>query len=100
MPEKNEIQKQFEKKEALCKRFGLRNGMFFATYRLKNQIWKLDGFEFGFGDLREEDIFRIQYELVTGEVFEGFNEHHGSDFQQRKNPMIIIKHHHVKYPTR
>lgn len=81
-------------------RFTLHNGQFFGEYRLKNQTWKLNGIKIGFGDLRQEDIDRIQKCLTDDETFEGFNEHHGTEFQQFSNPMIIITSHEIAYPTR
>lgn len=76
--------------EATRERFGLKDGQFFAVNRKKNLQWVLNEEPFGFGDLRDEDIQRIQGDLSKGEIFKGFNEHHGTEFQQRKNPVVII----------
>lgn len=77
--------------ERIRDRFGLSQGQFFATYQCKNLWWELDGGIFGFGDLTSEDVFRIQRALKEDETFLGWNEHHGTQFQQRKSPMIRIK---------
>jgi hypothetical protein len=73
-----------------CNRFGIFNGQFFATYRYKNLWWFLDKRPIGFGDLRDQDISKIQEELVEGEEFVGWNEHHNSHFHQTDTPMIRI----------
>lgn len=80
-------------------RFGLRHGQLWAEYKLKNQQWFLNGKKIGFGDLRTSDILRISNTLEEGEVFEGFNEHHGGQFQQRENPMVTIKLHNIDFPN-
>jgi hypothetical protein len=81
-----------------CARFGLRDGQFFAHWQKKNQHWFLNGKWIGFGDIRGEDIERIQAELKDGEKFEGFNEHHMSRFMQRENPVICIDMNSVVFP--
>lgn len=74
----------------LRERFALRNGQFFGHYRYKNLQWELNGQFFGFGDLRDQDIIRIQEELAPDETFIGWNEHHGTDWQQTEVPMVLI----------
>lgn len=76
---------------ALLMRFGLRDGQFFAYFKHSNLHWFLNDKEFGYGDLRDEDIVRIAEELKPGEEFIGWNEHHGSRFQQTNTPIIRIK---------
>lgn len=73
-----------------AERFGLHDGQFFGHYRYKNLQWFSDGTYIGYGDLRNEDIDRIQQNLHDGEVFEGFNEHHGTEWQQTSTPMVRI----------
>jgi hypothetical protein len=75
----------------LLHRFELRDGQFFAEYRYSNLHWFLNDKEFGYGDLREEDIKRIAARLYVGEQFIGWHEHHGSRFQQTNTPVIRIK---------
>lgn len=74
----------------ICKRFHLRDGVFWGEYRHKNLHWFLNDKRFGFGDLRDSDIQIIHMALEPGEVFKGYNEHHGSSFMQRENPVIEI----------
>ena len=76
-------------KEILSK-FRLLNGQFFAFYAYKNLQWFLDGCYIGFGDLRDEDILFIQTQLEDGQEFVGWNEHHGTQWQQTKTPMVRI----------
>jgi hypothetical protein len=71
-------------------RFFLNNGQFFAYNSRKNLWWYLNGERFGFGDLREKDILLIRLLIEPGEVFEGFNEHHLTEWMQRESPMIRI----------
>lgn len=76
--------------QEIAERFGITNGQFFAEYRYKNLWWFLNELACGYGDLREEDILRIQNELVEGEEFIGWNEHHMGRFHQTDTPMIRI----------
>ena len=76
---------------ALRNRFGLSDGKIASPYTYKNLHWELDGLFFGYGDISPEDVFRIQNHLENGEVFQGWNEHHQSAWQQTKFPMIRIK---------
>lgn len=64
---------QVAKRKELCKRFGMYDGQWFATYYAKNQNWVLNGTEFGYGDLRPEDIERIAESLEDDETFEAFH---------------------------
>lgn len=80
---------------ALRCRFDLNDGQFFATNIYKNLWWELDGQFFGFGDLNAANVFRIQNHLQTGEVFQGWNEHHETSFQQTDVPMIRITSHDI-----
>lgn len=84
----------------ICSRFHLSDGQFFAISRVKNQRWFLNGNEFGFGDLHDENIHFIGIVIEPGEVFEGFNEHHMSEFMQRESPMIRIDSGGVTFPDR
>lgn len=75
------------------RKFGLSHGQFFAHYKYKNLWWHLNGVEIGYGDLREEDIERIQENLVPGDEFCGFHEMHGTEWAPRDGlPMVIINH--------
>lgn len=85
-------------RKTLCNRFYIRNGQFFGLYRFKNLWWHLNGECFGYGDLRTDDILRIKDELLEGEIFEGFNAHHGTNLQQRKTPVVVITKDSVSYP--
>lgn len=78
--------------EDIAKRFGLYNGQFFAEYKYKNLWWFLNEEPCGFGDLRDEDILRIKKDLVEGEMFVGWNEHHMGRFQHTDTPMVRITH--------
>lgn len=84
--------------DAVCQRFGLRHGQFFAKYRFKNLHWFLNGKEFGFGDLRSIDILNIHDRLNEDDVFEGFNEHHMTQYMQRENPVVRINYVEIEYP--
>jgi hypothetical protein len=77
--------------QALRNRFGLSQGQIATPYTYKNLWWELDGEFFGYGDISPEDVFRIQNHLENGEIFQGWNEHHQSAWQQTKYPMIRIK---------
>lgn len=72
-------------------RFELIYGQYFAEYVYKNLNWRLNDEPIGFGDLRAEDIGRIAKKLHEDEEFVGWNEHHGTQFQQTNTPMIRIK---------
>lgn len=73
-----------------AEKLGLRDGQFFAKYRYKNLWWFLNGVKIGYGDIRDEDILRLTEVLTENDEFLGFNEHHGSDHQQRDLPMLRI----------
>lgn len=81
----------------MCNRFGLRNGQFFANYACKNVWWELDGEFFGYGDLSAENVFELQRRLEEGEVFQAWNEHHMTDWQQTDTPMLRIKKDDIMY---
>lgn len=83
--------------EQLCERFGLRHGQFFAHYRYKNLQWALNGEFFGYGDLRDGDLIRIQESLADDETFVGWNEHHGTDWQQTSMPMVIVTDNNIMF---
>jgi hypothetical protein len=72
-------------------RFGLGNGAVWASNIYKNLWWEVNGEFFGYGDLNAADVFRIQENLRGDEIFQGWNEHHMSRWQQRSTPMIRIK---------
>lgn len=66
-----------ERIKELQTRFDVTNGQFFGEYRFKNLNWYLgDGIMtpaekdewFNYGDIREEDIPRVQALLVPGEI--------------------------------
>jgi len=78
-------------------RFRLSQGQFFHNPNQKNRWWELDGEFFGFGDLTSEDIFRIQRQLTEDEIFQGWNEHHGTPMQQSPVPMIRITKHDIVF---
>jgi len=86
--------------KSLCERFGLRNGQFFAYYQFKNLHWHLGEKVVGFGDLREEDVARIQAELRDGEVFFGYHESHGTEHQMRDTPLVFITNKEIVKPKR
>lgn len=77
--------------EILRNRFGLSNGQFYATYVYKNLWWEFNGDFFGFGDITADQVFHIQNRLDKGDVFQGWNEHHRTEWQQTDVPMIRIK---------
>ena len=81
-------------------RFGMHHGQFFGEYMFKNLHWVLDGNVIGFGDLRQVDISALLNNLKPGEVFEGFNEHHGSQFQQTDHAMVKITDGVISFPVR
>jgi hypothetical protein len=78
-------------------RFGLKQGQFFHNPHKKNLWWELDGDFFGFGDLTGEDVYRIQSLLASNEVFQGWNQHHGTELQQHPWPLIRIRHDDIVY---
>jgi hypothetical protein len=78
-------------------RFGLRQGQFFHNPHKQNLWWELDGEFFGFGDLTGEDVFRIQSLLAQNEVFQGWNQHHGTGMQQTPYPQIRIRADDITY---
>jgi hypothetical protein len=86
--------------EATCERFGLFDGQFYVYQEHENLQWFLNGERFGFGDLTSEQVHTIQESLNEGEVFEGFNEHHGTEFQQTDHAIICITHDEIHYPSR
>ena len=88
------------RRQAIRERLGLRDGQFFAYFINKNLIWTLNGERFGFGDIRIEDVGRIREGLNENEVFEGWNEHHGTRWQQTDVPMVRITSELVTYPHR
>lgn len=79
-----------DKEEEYLVRFGLTDGQFFGVHRYKNLHWFVNDFQFGYGDLKTEHIKVISKELNDGEEFLGWNEHHGTEFQQTDEPMIRI----------
>ena len=78
-------------------RFGLRQGQFFHDAHKRNLWWELNGDFFGFGDLTGEDVFRIQSLLASNEVFQGWNQHHGTELQQTHYPQIRIRPDDITY---
>lgn len=85
------------KHDEMRERFGLRHGQFFAFYRYKNLQWELNGEFFGYGDLRDDDIIRIQEALTEDETFIGWNEHHMTNWHQTDIPMVVITHDNFKF---
>jgi len=83
-------------KQELRERFGVIDGHFFSYWFYKNLRLHFGDEEFCFTDLRLEDIERIQAELKPGETITGWNEHHGTRFQQGNTPMVVITHDRVK----
>jgi len=79
-----------QERKALCARFGLFDGQFFASNRYKNLQWFLNGMAIGYGDLTTDQIVNIQRELSDGERFVGHSEHWGTRFQTSKHPRVII----------
>jgi len=88
------------RKRVTLSRFYLVDGQFFA-HNVKNNIWwYLNGYRFGFGDLREKDIRYIRILIEPGEVFEGYHEAHGTNYQQCENALIRIDSGGVTFPKR
>ncbi len=81
-------------------RFQLNSGQFFGLYLFKNLWWVLDEITIGYGDLRAKDLDTIQTNLFYEETFLGWNEHHGSDFQQTAYPVVKITTDKISYPRR
>ena len=76
-------------------RFGLNDGIdgaaeFFGHYKYKNLWWELNGKKIGYGDLTETNLQVIYWALRPGEEFVGWNEHHGTEWQQTDTPMVRI----------
>lgn len=86
-------------REVARERFGLTNGQYFAEYRFKNLWWVLNGVTIGYGDLRDEDLKRIHSALEPTDVFLGWNEHHGTQFQQLDLPVVWINHDKIRFYT-
>lgn len=84
--------------EMALERFDLRHGQFYGVFKYKNLWWELDGETIGYGDLTEEQIAHIQTQLRTNETFRGWNEHHGTQFQQTERPMVYITNQRISYP--
>lgn len=80
-------------------RFGLHHGQFFGESLYNNLFWVLDGETIGYGDIRMEDLSKILNNLKPEEVFEGFNEHHGSQWQQTEHAMIKITGGIISFPN-
>jgi hypothetical protein len=87
-----------ELQQTVRERFHLREGQFFAYHARKNLWWYLNDERFGYGDLRESDIFLIQMSLEPGEVFKAYHEAHMTPYMQGENPIIEINSVEVKYP--
>jgi len=60
--------------QGLCRMFGLWDGQIRGNLRFKNLWWILDGKEFGYGDLSDDDLLHIMERLSPGEIFEGLWE--------------------------
>lgn len=86
-------------KDDLLKRFGLSNGQMRTPYAHKNLKWEFNGEMFAWGDLDAYDIARIQKHLEGG-TFVGWNEHHGSRWQQCEEPIIVIAEKLIHYPRK
>ena len=72
-------------------RFELTDCQIAHTPVYRNLWWELDGHFFGYGDLSAGDIFKIRKRLRDDEVFQGWNEHHQSNWHSSVGPMIRIK---------
>ena len=97
----------------LCMQLGLRDGQIRAPYPYKNLWWSFDHDRsfFGYGDLNDKDCQMI-YEYLSkpenrGKVFTGWNEHHGSQWQQTDHAMVriswaagITRPHHIMLESR
>ena len=82
-------------------RFGLRSGQMREEHNRSNRCYRnkwwimmIDGVEckFGYGDLNDDDLIRIQEELAEWEQFRAYNEHQWSDWQQIDYPQVMINH--------
>ena len=82
----------------MAKRFEMLHGQFFADQLYRNVFWVINGTTMGYGDLRAQDIIALTKGLKEDEVFEGFNEHHGSQFQQTDYAMIKIENGVISFP--
>lgn len=96
---------KFSKRDdEMCERFGLRDGQMRPPGPAfqKNRHWHVEGedFSFGYGDLSQEDLERIQATLDDHEVFLGWNEHHGSNIQQTDFPMVRVTNQDISFPHR
>ncbi len=87
-------------KRLILSRFYLVHGQFFAYNVVNNVQWFLNDLEIGFGDLREKDIENVRRMIEPGEVFEGYHEAHGTNYQQQENPRIRIDSGGVTFPKR
>ena len=83
--------------EDLCIEMGLRNGQMRDPYDLHNLYWSFEGSHvaFGYGDLITYDYERILSYLSHPSheadiVFLGWNEHHGTRWEQTIYPMVRI----------
>lgn len=84
------------KDEELCKELGLSDGQMRVSPYYKNLWWSFDHDRaaFGYGDLSLADVERI-YEWIKrpenrNKTFTGWNEHHGTEWQQMSHPMLRI----------
>lgn len=87
-------------KNVALERFGLNDGQFYGVWTFKNLWWTLDGVSIGYGDLTDAQIRHIQDNLREGETFRGFNEHHGTRWQQTELPILHITKDRVAFPHR
>lgn len=82
----------------LCLQFGFKTSQIRSGYVYKNLWWSFDydRTSFGYGDLNQGDLHNIYKWLSKPEnqtkVFTGWNEHHGSDWQQTDVPMVRISY--------
>ena len=77
--------------EILRNRFNFNLGLFLGALLYKNLWWELDGKFFAYGDLATSHVFMIQNRLNNEEIFQGWDEQHGTEFQQTNVPMIRIQ---------
>ena len=77
--------------EDLSKRFELSDGQIRGDDGYRNLWWELNGMFFGFGDISRTDILNIAAKLAPDDIFQGWNQHHGSEFQQTTVPMVRIE---------
>lgn len=82
----------------LCEEIGLRHQQVHSTYSYKNLWWSIDHDRtaFGFGDICDADVQKIQAWLEKPEnqhkVFTGWNEHHDTKWQQTKHAVVRISY--------